>query len=886
MFTRISLYRFLTPVLLFAFLTFPATAQQRPRLNFSMFSMHRFSSRRIGVPWKVERDGYGWLLMRTNQDPQRERITLKVTAPEALEFELYLDEGTGKCTYRDKQVIPAKGVNTTVFPSIRARWTTWGNVLLFKADEATPETFKINLAFYDAAGEKLFSHDVDMESIAHRKPKPVSQEFSNRLFYAYPLRRIDFSDPRAAMARETLAYARGFGLDTVGHLEYPAEGSPAGNPGVPGEIFTQIRLLPYNSQTSLMRELMEKYQIPHAMNVAGAADPNEIEPQVFLEKAAAMYKELLARNKNEAYRDQKFAWISDYEPYAYEGPVTKYSFAPESIAAFRQYLKLPETAPLTPREILEKYKSQWIRFRCSQRAELVKLQADAVREYASKGIYALCSASLPEFGVDEECYFEEFGIDLRQVDSYVDLHMPMIYERDALFYRRTHATVAQLQKPVFVTVNCGYDLGVYRPYRLFRLMIGSAFLGARGVYHWPGLDGMDVEFLQNINRAMVVINRIIPFVDASQPPSTDSLVTCPNTKPQDFFFAERRKDNNYMVLLVNESKQETLYPIIAIPNEAGISNIFELVEQHRITTKNNLLTVELPPDSIRIIHFGPDAGLDVTPTTTVDAEATAAKAQQQQARYEAARKGAAAHGMSYRTVSEVLELKTPAQELKLDMTDCALGEWLLPDGTRLLKQLGIIYFDHPAALKIADCAAQIDDIRITPQAVELTCSFTIAKAPYDGLVVCKTFTVLRDAAKVNLAVRIIPAGGYRQFALRLNHCIDREASFLLHDQPASGVERYGNVFWRNGFNGEALFDNKQTCRRGTFTENDCSLVLSPPQARVDCSFGNDVKGLMTWQRPKIATMELIYGKAYSDNDPHKVQEWEYRCVLTAKKLHR
>jgi hypothetical protein len=36
---------------------------------------------------------------------------------------------------------------------------------------------------------------------------------------------------------------------------------------------------------------------------------------------------------------------------------------------------------------------------------------------------------------------------------------------------------------------------------------------------------------------------------------------------------------------------------------------------------------------------------------------------------------------------------------------------------------------------------------------------------------------------------------------------------------------------------------------------------------------------MSWHDSTVNTMELIYGRAYPDDDPHKIKEFEYAYTL-------
>ena len=60
------------------------------------------------------------------------------------------------------------------------------------------------------------------------------------------------------------------------------------------------------------------------------------------------------------------------------------------------------------------------------------------------------------------------------------------------------------------------------------------------------------------------------------------------------------------------------------------------------------------------------------------------------------------------------------------------------------------------------------------------------------------------------------------------------------------------------------------------------LLLPGRGLAVECGFGAEVKGVMNWHDDTVATMELMYGKAYDHNDPHRARVWTCAYVLEAR----
>ncbi len=849
-----------------------------PELSAAMFK-HGFSNKMHGVPYTVERGGYGWLLMTSAQRLKREKYQVAVTAPKGIDFELYLANGK-RSVYRPAKITPAAAGNTYTFGPLNAVWYYWGNVMLFKVGKNVPDKFNIKLTFSDNAGRHIFSETIPCKTINRETQAVGKSSFANRMFYAYPLRRIDFSDKRAKYPQAVLDYLKKHGVTSVGYLEF-ANDSPF--PFESGEVISHSRFFPYRVSSPALRKLLTKYQIPMAVNLSGISSDIEIDTGELAAKGLPIYRELLNKNKNEKYRTSQLVWITDYEPYAYEGPVTKYSFSPESIKAFRQFINLPTETELTPRLILTKYLKPWVEFRCRQRADLIKTQVKALREFNPKALFALCA--MPQPGTDENQfeYFKRFGIDLRLFDPYVDMHLPMIYGDDAMFYRRTDATVTQLKKPVYVVVTCGYGRGVHRPQRLFRIMAGSAFLGAKGVYHWPGLKSMDGEFLQNMHRAMNLISEIEPFVKNSKRLPVGKIVSCPGAKTENFFSAVRIKDQACMIFLANEGKNTTLYPVISLPENVDNQKIIELVDKKKISTGKRRFRLELPPRSIRVIFAGAENLLSNAELGVIDVNAVELKAKVLQDKMASLHRNGAAHNMSYSFKGSILEVNTPSQNIKFDMNDCALGQWQLKEKGRpmkILSSLGRDYFDYPATLPLKNIPVELENIKITKSNVQMQVSFRLKDAPYDGLVVRKIFVIARNTPEIKVKIRVIPAGGYRQFALRVNHTSAKpDAVFYIGGKPAGNIIRFGNVYTRKGFDLQTLFQAKNIVGRGAFSANSCGLMLPGEKLLIKCLFSDNVQALMSWHDSTVNTMELIYGRAYPDDDPHKIKEFEYAYTL-------
>ena len=854
---------------------------------------HGMSAKPVGCAYNVERGGCGWLLMHTAWQLQEKNITLKVIAPTSTDFELYLSDGK-KAIFRPGHVEAKAGSKTFTFgPLSYVAWRTWGNSLFFKVGKDIPEKFNIKLYFYGESGALLYKKSIPVQTIAALPFKKIQGTFESRMFYAYPLRRIDFSDSRSKLPHEIIAFLKERGVTSFGYLEFAYKSLCPTNKN---EIVASHHLLPYRVNSPGQCELLKKCCVPMAMDVSGLRSQKEFEPEAIAKKGKAYYSSLLNKYGNDRYRNERFIWFSDYEPYAFEGPVTKFSYAPESIQAFRRFAGIPASVKLTPEIILSKYLKKWVKFRCQQRAELIKVQSEALKEYAPKAVFAFCSMPMPAKDENQLKYFQEFGIDSRLIEPYVDLFMPMIYGDNALFYRRAEATVAQLKKPVYVTITAGYDSRNHRPKRLFRTMVGSAFIGAKGIYHWPGLMEMDAEFIRNNQKAMQLIPEIEPFIGKSKLITAENFVFCPEGKPEDFYCAVRSDGKTYMVFLANEGKSRTCYPRIKIPSSIP-QQVTELVKAQKLSPEKGKekfppaqlrkgISIELPPRSIRLLLVGNIPLASSSKFVAVDAQEIENKAAELREKMNGMSRNESANGMSYKLDSTTLCITTPAQVVAFKMDDCAVGNWKITGKEQditLLSSFGIDFFDYPLMMRLSHIPAELEEIKIGKDYVLAVTYFKVKAVPYDGLAIRKTFVISRDKPEIDVCVRIIPAGGYRQFAYRANSLSGDSSAMFKIDGSKVKVERFGNLYTRDDF--KMLLHVSNVIERGHFNADNCELYIPGAKLDIICSFNKDVKAVMSWHDSNVNTMELIYDKVYQDNDPHKIREWEcsYKLQLVRKK---
>jgi len=856
--------------------------------------LHRFTNKMHGVSYDVERGGYGWFLLWGKQR-MKGIEQLRVTAPAAVDFELYLFRG-GKAEFVPGTARAQDALRTWTFTGLeRFRWNCWGNALLFKVGPDAPEAFEISLTFVDPEGAPIFTEPIPIKILEPLDLALAQAAFENRVYYAHPFRWIAFDDARAVLANGLLRYLKDCGFTSAGYL---TEAKTQPFPVEKGEVITQFSRMPDRlNRSPVMAELLEKHGIPMAMAASGVRSTTELETQAVADQGLRFYGEMLRRTGNEVYRARELVWVHDYEPYAHEGPATQYSFAPESIAAFRAFLGVPAATELTPRIILSEYVEQWVRFRCQQHALVIKAQAEALKAFSPQAIYALSTESLP--GSDEHAaeFFRRSAVDLRMMDPYVDLHLPMIYNRNATYYRRVEATVKGLKKPVLPTITCGYGNAVRDPGRLRRLMVAAAFLGAGGVYHWPGFWAMDANELQSSQRAMALIAKLEPFLQASELVVRNGQVSCPEAKSEHLYHAVRGAGLERLVFLAHDGTSETCYPLVRLPEAKRpmVVSLFPTGEilspgDGQVSSSREQLRqgfrLRLPPSSMALVRYTPAPS---SPTAVVvDTRVWEREYRAQLAAAAAKSRGAKKHGMSYRLDGATLRIDTPAQSLRLAMDDCAVGEWSRNEGGKqqpLLHILGRESFDFPGVFLPKNTPVELEKVEFGKDAVTVVVYYKVTSVPYEGLAFRKTFTISRDTPKVAVGLAIIPADGFRQFALRIAHGVrDPGTRFLLDGKPVLPSEKLlgGEVYTRAATEFTPFILSKLVTAQGTFTHDRLGLLLPGRGLAVECGFGAEVKGVMNWHDDTVATMELMYDKAYDHNDPHRARVWTCAYTLEAR----
>lgn len=852
----------------------------------------RFTSKMPGVSYDVERGGYGWFLLWARQR-MKGIGQLRIAAPDAVDFELYLFRGA------KAEFVPGEtAARARVFTGLdRFRWNCWGNVLLFTAGADAPTQFDIALTFADRAGKPLFTELIPIRVLAPLDLAPSEASFENRVYYAHPFRWIAFDDERATLAAGLLGYLKSRGFSSAGYL---TEATVQPFPAEKGEVIVQFTRMPYRfNRSPIMADVMTKHGIPMAMAASGVRSETELETQVVADRGLPFYAEMLRRTGNDAYRGRELVWLNDYEPYAFEGPATQYSFAPESLAAFRDFIAIPDEAELTPRIILTTYRDEWVTFRCRQHAQVVKAQVRALKEYSPQGVYALSSESLP--GSDEVAseFFSRFGVDLRMMDPYVDLHVPMIYSRTATYCRRVEATVGALEKPVLPTITCGYGNSIRDPVRLRRLMVAAAFLGARGVYHWPGFWAMDGNEMQSSQQAMGLIGKLGPFLKVSELVARNGQVSCPEAKPEHLYFAVRRSGDERMIFMANDGRDVPYYPLLSLPDADGPWLVSTFPDGEILSSGGGLkihsrkqlrkgIRVKLPPSSMALIRFTPadaPAAGAVVDTRVWEREYRDLKAQA-----EARSRGAAENGMSYRLDGATLKVETPAQSLGLSMDDCAVGEWSVGEaGQRLplLHFLGREHFDFPGAMRLSDIPVELDKVSFGADAVELVVYYRVEVVPFEGLALRKAITVSRDTPEITVDLSVDPADGFRQFALRIVHGVNASGSrFRVDGRTCAPCAKplAGNVYTREGADFTPFLQSKLVTEVGTFSQDRCGLSLPGGEWLAECDFEDRVRALMNWHGDAVDTLELLYDKAYDHNDPHRAAVWECSYTLRARQV--
>lgn len=852
-----------------------------------------FTAKPKGQPYYISRGNVGFLdFCASTFYAAPVKVNIKV--PQSVETALYMLYAPEKlCMLIPPEKITVKADEKIISYNISEKyhWLYWSNGLFFKTNDSTPEKFNTEIEFQTANGE--FKVSIPVEVLEKDIPVILPRNFPCYAFYSFPLSRIS---PLNTAGNE---------LPDGLYQKWVSSGFVGGWGNIPGhpdwKPFWEFHsIFPFRVADSDPRH--RKFLTP-AQTVSGDAS-TLICPSVLIAKGAPFFIECLKnRGMEEKVKAENALCSIDYEPYV-DGWTTAMCFCPECIKKFAAYAGLNQA--LTPQKILTQYEKQWVKFRCVQNSLVVKAMADAIHQVNPKAKFTLCSMPQAARG-EEEDYLKRYGIDLTLYESFVDIHMPMIYNTDMLFYQRLQSCLDNLKNPVMPTLSSGWGAAApYNPQRYKLHLLASAMLGSSGAMIYSGVFQMDDAYFKSQREIMQRIAKIEDNYLVNGRIDRNTAVVIPQFMAKDNLFSVIRASNGkYLVFLCNNNEKDKIFAKVKLNVTEGEFQVKDLNSSALIKTdKNrNYVTAAELKDGISVAMSPLDYMLlEITPgLSTTDAQGpeimasdVAVMNEKKTAQFNSKLKLHQENGFKAGTIEKDGKLfyliENSLNKLTVSLENSAVAEWQVMQNnsfSTVVKEAGIDMFVFPDMYWVKDVKAEFKDFKIKGDTAETTFFYSISKAPFDGLLVEKTYYVHKSSPELKIKVVIIPAKGYRQFAYRANTILGLSGNaenicYQIPDGKEIKVEKYAG---RASSALDLLKSNRTPFlkiyakKNGSFDGTWCVALNTSNNNAVKATFDDRVDELFFWRDGTCATMEWVYSKPYQDNDPHKAAPWEANYSL-------
>ena len=820
----------------------PAAASSKEQMPDQPFR-DNFTGFPLGTPYPLEKGGVGFFRLNTGTMPRRE-VLMTVSAPSGVQSELYLwNRGKKVCVK-----VPGKAGRYVI--GREYDWLIWSNCLIFTADESVPEQFTIGMDF--ECGGKKVSFKVPVQQIpAYEGGKlPAKRRFYS--WQSFPVIRLNTADPANTLAVRLKEYWERSGW--VNH-----------------DVVGIVRVVPYDYHKEM--------KLRQAVDPAGTPVPLYCNSAMIAAGPDFFYRHLLA-HKSMVKRLKEAKYVEwDYEPYV-KGPVTASCFCPDCIRAFAKEKHLPET--LTGMEILAKHRRAWVDFRCRQRAKAVRAVVAALKKINPSAAFGFCSMPFAPDKDKEAEYEETYGIRSSLYDDFVDNFETMNYWSNLDFFRSLEREALELKKPKYTLISNGWG-HPNNGYRMAMQYLAAAFCANDADF--PGIaQGLYVSNGEQVRELRKVMNTVAV---GEKRWNQGTLVR--NTRPiregfhaaGNYYALERKAaDGRSWSLLFNNSERETIFLRAGLGSAGSVT---DLMAGLALGPKNGEVTVKLPPLSYLLLEFSPEKKAAAAGLPDLDREEQLAVAE-----FRRKTSSASKFGMKYAVTPEKCVITTPVQSLELNLKSSGEGIWKLK-GKVIASLLGRDIFMDKGVFDLGKRQVTIEDVAIARDGVKVRFSYPVKEAPYDGLVIRREYTLMRNTPEIKAYIEIVPEGGYRPFRLRTvnNFVMPRQAN----PNAAVSEVKVGNVsdttrthlsFVRAGAkfpNGKSFFETSKYRPVIHPLHGDLFAVRPIGGTYWIQLTAPKVDQLFVWREKASATLEPIWPDAYPDNDPHKVATWKMNYTL-------
>ena len=805
---------------------------------------HNFTGFAQGTPYKLEKNGVGFLRFNSGTMP-RQTVTVSVNAPPGVRTELYIwKRSAGTCVN-----VPRKNGKFVIDRSYD--WLIWSNCLIFTADKTVAEKFDISMTF--ECGKKKIRFTVPVQQIPEYKNALLPEKRRYSSWQDFPVNRINTDDPQNTLAVKLKDYWKNSGWNEV-------------------KFFEIVRMVPYAYSDRVMK-------------LRQAVDPSGAPVPLYCDSAMAaagpeFFKKIFEKKSNYGRLKKAVRVTWDYEPYT-KGPVTISCFCKECIRTFAKKNGLPET--VTGTEILRKHKRAWVDFRCRQRAASVKTVVAGIKLVNPQARFGFCS--MPFAPRNDREYEETYGIRSSLYDDFVDFFNTMNYARNLDFFRSLEREALELKSPKSVLVSNGWGRPDPASHRALQLFAAFFFADSEDT---PGIaQGMfvsDGEQIREFRRYMDLLAKTEKRWQQGKIVKNTRKVFPGFNAAGNIYVLERKGiSGTSWNLVVNNSIRETAFARL----ECSSGSVTDLVSGKVLPVKDSKVAVKLAPLSCALLEFS--AQKKNVSSGVPDHE------KEEKLAIEAYRKKTSSgsrYGMHFAVTPEKCIISTPVHSLELNLKNSGEGVWKLGK-KKIASLIGRDVFMDKGVLFLSGKTITIEDVSINKNSIKVRFSYTITDAPYAGLVLRREYTLDRSKPEIDAYIEIVPQGGYRPFRLRtVNNFVMPGKSNP--NAPVSEV-LVGKIKDKNTFHisfvrknakfadGKPYFSGKKGAKKFYPLESS-SFSIRPVGGKPEITVtAQKVDQLFVWRERNSGTLELIWPDAYPDNDPHKIATWKTLYKFKLKK---
>ena len=816
------------------------------------FQRHKFIHKPFGMTYSLERGGAGFFRVETPHFAGK-KVSLAVRSVKGVNFELYLYDGLSHTSCKIKPEMR----NGEFFFDVanNFRWKEWGNALIFAADKTAPDKFDIEMDFIVKNGP-VYKYKIPVEQTAEVVyPAKLPEHNFLYSYHTFPLMRVPKDKIKGTLLEklEKSWINCGWRRFSFNH------------------IFGQIPVLSFHYKGK-------------AHKIKPGLAPDGAETHFYCDSSYSSfspeyYAKLLTANKIADTIRNSSVIFWDYEPYV-GGAVTLSCYCEKCLKSFADTYSLK--SDISPREILTKYLDKWIRFRCKQRSLSVIKIIKAIKLINPKVKVLFCSAPLPPDSEKEKEleYLKFYGIDIREVDKFVDIHASMNYTPTLDYYKSLEREAKELKSQrMMIFSNSWEEISNMRPKRVGSHLFAAIFMGCNPPFIGQGLFLAPGTLLAQLKTTVNDVASTEKYWYGSEYDFDKLPWQSLYMADGNFYMLGRKNKSGKILFLVNNHEFETIY-IKLLYNKDQFKNFYDLIAAKELIPCENGVAVAIPPHSYRMIK----CSINKEPLSSngvIHSEKIVQKAASLLNEQQAAYKALSKYNIHCRRVGEKYEVAMPTQKVIFNLNNGAEAEWFIK-GKKIMTVGKDSFIEKDGnGSSISDVPVKLDSCKIFPDRAECTFSYRVANEKYRELRIRKKFTVNKNSDSVTVDVEILPEGGFRNFRYRMNNILaigsSKKSSSAYHTDI---TYLHGNINDKNG-NTVVFADDKLNSlplsqyirKRHRLNSKTITAVSMRSNEKIEINTSDKPDLFFCWRYAGSATIEPVYPAAYPTEDPHLVKNW-------------